>query len=43
MQPTRIELLQQIPVFGAVREDSLRLLLEYSQVLELPSGEMFFP
>jgi CRP/FNR family transcriptional regulator, cyclic AMP receptor protein len=42
MQPTRIELLQQMPVFGAIREDSLRLLLEHSHVVEVPAGELFF-
>ncbi len=42
MQPTRIELLQRMPVFGAIREDSLRLLLEYSRVVEVPAGQLFF-
>jgi CRP/FNR family cyclic AMP-dependent transcriptional regulator len=42
MQPTRIEQLQQMPIFGAIRESSLRLVLEYSRVVEVASGEMFF-
>lgn len=42
MQPTRIELLQAMPVFGGIREDSLRLLLEYSRVVEVAAGKLFF-
>jgi CRP-like cAMP-binding protein len=42
MQPTRIELLQRMPVFGGIREDSLRLLLECSHVVEVAAGALFF-
>jgi CRP/FNR family transcriptional regulator, cyclic AMP receptor protein len=42
MKLTRIELLQRMPIFGAIREDSLRLLLECSRVVEVAAGALFF-
>jgi CRP/FNR family transcriptional regulator, cyclic AMP receptor protein len=42
MPPTRIELLQRMPIFGAIREDMLRLLLEHAQMVAVRSGAFFF-
>lgn len=39
---TRIELLQQMPIFGAVREDALRLLLEPTRSVQRAAGSYFF-
>ena len=38
----RIELLQQMPIFGAVREDALRFLLEPARSVQVATGEYFF-
>ena len=42
MQPTRIELLQGMPIFGAIREDTLQLLLDCSRPIALKAAEYFF-
>jgi CRP-like cAMP-binding protein len=42
MQATRIELLQGMPIFGAIREDVLHWLLEQAQVVAVPAGGYFF-
>ena len=42
MQPTRIDLLQRMPIFGAIREDMLRVLLEHAHAVEVRPGEFFF-
>jgi CRP/FNR family transcriptional regulator, cyclic AMP receptor protein len=42
MQPTHIELLQRMPVFGAIRDDMLRLLLEQAREATVRRGEYFF-
>jgi CRP/FNR family transcriptional regulator, cyclic AMP receptor protein len=42
MQATRIELLQGMPIFGAIREDVLRSLLEQANVVAVPAGGYFF-
>jgi CRP/FNR family transcriptional regulator, cyclic AMP receptor protein len=42
MQPTRIEMLQHMPVFGAISEDALRFLLERSRAKRVRAGEFFF-
>lgn len=34
--------LQRVPVFGALREDSLEFLLDQARELEVPAGEWFF-
>jgi len=39
---SRIELLQQMAVFGALRTDVLEFLLDQSRVLTVPSGSYFF-
>ncbi|MFO1274007.1 MAG: cyclic nucleotide-binding domain-containing protein [Rubrivivax sp.] len=40
--PTRIELLQGAPVFGAIREDTLQFLLERARMVEVAAGGFFF-
>jgi CRP-like cAMP-binding protein len=42
MQPARFDLLQRMPVFGAIREDALRLLLEHAREREARAGDHFF-
>ena len=42
MQPTRIDLLQRMPIFGAIREDMLRVLLEHARAVEVRPGDFFF-
>ena len=42
MLATRIELLQGMPIFGAIREDVLRSLLEQANVVAVPAGGYFF-
>ena len=38
MQPRHIELLQRMPIFGAIREDTLRVLLAQAHEIEVPAG-----
>jgi CRP-like cAMP-binding protein len=42
MQATRIELLQRMPVFGALREDSLQMLLRRARIVERAASSYFF-
>ena len=42
MEQTRIELLQRMPIFGALREDSLLVLLQHARVVEVQAGDYFF-
>jgi CRP/FNR family transcriptional regulator, cyclic AMP receptor protein len=42
MQPPRIELLQSMPIFGAIREDALQFLLEQAREVVVRAGEFFF-
>ncbi|HVK31704.1 MAG TPA: cyclic nucleotide-binding domain-containing protein [Burkholderiaceae bacterium] len=42
MTATRIELLQQMPIFGAVRNDALALLLQAQRSREVAAGDYFF-
>ena len=42
MQSTQTELLQRMPVFGAIREDALHLLLEQAQEVRVAAGGYFF-
>jgi hypothetical protein len=42
MQAKRIELLQGMPIFGAIREDVLSFLLEQTQVVAVAAGDYFF-
>ncbi len=40
--PNRLELLQQMPIFGAIREDSLALLLAHARAVAVRAGDYFF-
>jgi CRP/FNR family transcriptional regulator, cyclic AMP receptor protein len=40
--PERIELLQGMPIFGAIREDALAFLLERARRVTRAAGEFFF-
>jgi CRP/FNR family transcriptional regulator, cyclic AMP receptor protein len=42
MQPTRIELLQRMPVFGAIRDDTLAFLLQQARSVQVATGQLFF-
>jgi CRP/FNR family cyclic AMP-dependent transcriptional regulator len=42
MQSTPIELLQRMPIFGAIREDALQFLLEQAREIVVRSGDWFF-
>jgi len=42
MLAARIELLQGMPIFGAIREDVLRSLVEQANVVAVPAGGYFF-
>ncbi|MBV8124250.1 MAG: cyclic nucleotide-binding domain-containing protein [Burkholderiaceae bacterium] len=42
MQSARIELLQAMPIFGAIRADVLEFMLARAGVLEVGAGEYFF-
>ena len=42
MQATRIELLQCMPIFGAIRADVLRFLVEHANVVTVAAGDYFF-
>ena len=42
MQEARIELLQQMPIFGGIRNDTLAFLLDRSGVVRVRANEYFF-
>jgi CRP/FNR family transcriptional regulator, cyclic AMP receptor protein len=42
MPPTRIELLQGMPIFGAIRETALQLLLDQAQTVSIRAKDFFF-
>lgn len=42
MPDTRIELLQRMPIFGALRDDTLDFLLGFMQPVRLSAGQAFF-
>jgi CRP/FNR family cyclic AMP-dependent transcriptional regulator len=42
LQASRIALLQGMPVFGALRDDALRVLLEHTREVTVAAGEYFF-
>jgi CRP/FNR family cyclic AMP-dependent transcriptional regulator len=42
MDARRVEWLQRMPVFGALDEDALRLLVERAQHAEVTAGDWFF-
>ncbi len=42
MLRARLDLLQQMPVFGAIREDALQSLLELAGTARIAAGDFFF-
>jgi len=42
MTPGRVELLQGMPIFGALRDDALECLLEGAPIVSRAAGEFFF-
>jgi len=42
MHTMRMELLQQMPIFGAIEDDALRFLLEPVPSITVPAGQFFF-
>ncbi|MES2959101.1 MAG: cyclic nucleotide-binding domain-containing protein [Pseudomonadota bacterium] len=42
MHQTPIELLQNMPVFGAIRDEALHFLLDQAQEVDVAAGEYFF-
>lgn len=42
MLPASLELLQNMPIFGAVREDALQVLLEQTRRVRVAAGRHFF-
>jgi CRP/FNR family cyclic AMP-dependent transcriptional regulator len=42
MNPQRVEWLQHMPIFGALREDTLECLLEGAASVQRPAGSCFF-
>lgn len=42
MQPSRIALLQNMPIFGAIRDDALDFLLGEAVPIEVADGQYFF-
>jgi len=42
VQATRIELLQRMPIFGAIREDALHFLLEQARSVSVAADQFFF-
>ena len=42
MDETRLELLQGMPIFGAIRDDALARLIEGAEAVFVPKGEFFF-
>lgn len=42
MQDARIELLQSMPIFGGIKPDTLRFLLGFCPVVEVPQDSFFF-
>jgi CRP/FNR family transcriptional regulator, cyclic AMP receptor protein len=42
MQPKRLDLLQSMPIFGAIRDDALLFLLAQAREVVVPAGAWFF-
>jgi len=42
MQQARIELLQRMPIFGGIRADILRFVLDFCPVVSVPANDYFF-
>ncbi len=42
MRETRLNILQNMPIFGGIREDILEYLLEMAAIVSVPAGDYFF-
>jgi len=42
MQEERLRMLQNMPIFGGIREDVLEFILKEAQIVSVPRGEYFF-
>jgi CRP-like cAMP-binding protein len=42
MNQTRLALLQQMPIFGGIRDDILRFILDVCPIVAVPKGAFFF-
>jgi CRP-like cAMP-binding protein len=42
MLPTRIDVLQRMPIFGALRDEALLALLEQARMVEVAAGAFYF-
>jgi len=42
LSATRIELLQRMPIFGAIRDDTLVFLLAFTRQVQVAAGDWFF-
>ncbi len=42
MQTTRLKILQNMPIFGGIREEILEFILETAEIVSIPVGEYFF-
>ena len=42
MRQQRLKILQNMPIFGGIREDVLECILENSRVIDVPAGQHFF-
>ena len=42
MQEARIELLQRMPIFGGIRQDTLQFLLAFCPIVSVPTNEFLF-
>jgi len=42
MNPTRLALLQMMPIFGGIRDDILQFILDASPIVSMAKGKFFF-
>ncbi|MEJ8821482.1 cyclic nucleotide-binding domain-containing protein [Variovorax humicola] len=42
MLAARVDMLQQMPIFGGISADTLEFLLEPAPIVEVPTGDFFF-
>lgn len=42
MQKERLKILQNMPIFGGIREDILEFILDTAEIVSVPAGQYFF-
>lgn len=42
MQKERVKILQNMPIFGGIREDILEFILDMAEIVSVPAGQYFF-